>query len=402
MLPTLDLGGAERQALVLAEFLRGCCGCEVAITALFGGTGAQAVRGICREKRIPCLRLSMPDFRGGEPENFTRAALRQFIREMRFLKPDVLLPYTALPNIFCGLGWQQAGAVASIWGQRDAGIGGEAARWLTLALERTTGFVTNSEAGFAYLAQTCHIRGERILRIANGVRLPPAKRSREAWRQELRAHPHDRIAGMIANIQPLKDHRTLLLAWKKIVSAARQPPILCLAGELTPAAAPLRKLAQDLNLGGNVRWLGRVEDVSGLLGAMDLAVFSSAKEGLPNGILEPMAAGLPVVATDNAGSRQALGCQQHAYLASPGDPDDFAKRVMILLDDPELCSSLGKANRQRVAERYSVELMGGAYERLLERILAGSRRVPPPVGPRRLHGLPAREKSVFLTAPVGR
>ena len=115
VLPTLDLGGAERQALLLAEYLRSHSGCDVAIAALFGGTGGQALRAICRQRRIPCLRFNMPEFAGDDPQALTRAGIRQFIRELKFLTPDVLLPYTSLPNVLCGLGWKKGGASMCIW-----------------------------------------------------------------------------------------------------------------------------------------------------------------------------------------------------------------------------------------------------------------------------------------------
>jgi len=380
VLPTLDLGGAERQALLLAEYLRSHSGCDVAIAALFGGTGGQALRAICRQRRIPCLRFNMPEFAGDDPQALTRAGIRQFIRELKFLTPDVLLPYTSLPNVLCGLGWKKGGASMCIWGQRDAGFLVPDSPWQQLALQNTSYFAANSHAGFQYLAKNNCVCSEQIFLIPNGVRLQPPMRSRQSWRSQLGASDEDIVAGMIANVQPLKDHRTLLLAWQEVVrSAPNRPPILCLAGQLTPSAAPLRQMTDNLGLTDSVRWLGMVEDISGLLSALDLAVFSSAREGLPNGILEPMATGLAVVATDNAGSRQALDQDQYPYLAKVGDPNDFAAKAIALLGNPETRRTLGKTNRQRASDAFSVEALGRAYERLLQNAL----RQPTPASPSR-------------------
>jgi glycosyltransferase involved in cell wall biosynthesis len=370
VLPTLDLGGAERQALLLAEYLRSHGGCDVAIAALFGGTGGQALRSICRQWRIPCLRFNMPEFTGDDPPMLTRAGIRHFIRELKFLAPDVLLPYTSLPNILCGLGWKKGGASACIWGQRDAGAVSPDSPWQPAALQNTPHFAANSQAGFDYLVQNCRVSPEQAFLIPNGVRLTPPIRSRSSWRSQLGASDEDIVAGMIANVQPLKDHRTLLLAWREVVrSMPHRPPILCLAGQLTSSAPPLRQLADNLGLADSVRWLGLVEDISGLLSALDLAVFSSAREGLPNGILEPMAAGLAVVATDNAGSRQAFDQPQYPYLAKAADPNDFAAKVIALLGSPETRRTLGKNNHQRVSDAFSIEALGRAYDRLLQNAL---------------------------------
>src|SRR2546426_8921983 len=89
----------------------------------------------------------------------------------------------------------------------------------------------------------------------------------------------------------------------------------------------MRALARELNLGRSVRFLGPVDDVPGLLSAVDLAVLSSTSEGCPNAVLECMASGLPVVATDIPGIRKAVGPSGYNYLAPPDDARSFAERI---------------------------------------------------------------------------
>jgi len=360
--PTLDLGGAERQGILLAEYLRKQRA-EVAICGLFGGLGPQAVRAECARRGIPCLRVTMPEMCGeNEPR---RGSIRQFMREMRYLAPDVLLPYTDLPNILCGLAWRWSGAKTCIWGQRDGGIGG-ASKWRTLAIERTPAFASNSQIGAGFLTESLGVETSRVVRIANGTALDPPKTSRTEWREKLQLADGDRAVCMLANVQPLKDHRTLLLAWKRVVKKASCPrSVLVLAGQVTSSGVAMQDFARELGISDSVRWLGAIDDVSGFLAAMDLAVFSSRREGLPNGILEPMAAGLAVAATDMPGAREALADEQLAYLSPPDDAEKLAENIFTLLSKPELRRQLGQANQRRVATHFSVSRIGQAYAVLI-------------------------------------
>ena len=76
-------------------------------------------------------------------------------------------------------------------------------------------------------------------------------------------------------------------------------------------------LIQELKIVSSVRLVGEVPDLANLLGALDLGVFSSRFEGCPNGVLECMAAGLPVVATDIPGIIEAVGSDMKSYLIYP-------------------------------------------------------------------------------------
>jgi glycosyltransferase involved in cell wall biosynthesis len=310
----------------------------------------------------------MPEFSSGKSEVPTWDSIRHFAREMAFLAPGIVLPYTILPNILCGLVWRKAGADLCAWGQRDAGIDLAHSAWQSLAIDRTPVFVANSWAGFRHLRETWSVPAERLVRIPNAVCLAPQLQSREAWRRRIGASDQDFVAGMLGNIQPLKDHDTLFRAWREVVQAtASRKAILCLAGQQTASAKALEARAHELDIQDSIRWLGHVADVSGFLSAMDLAVFSSVREGLPNGILEPMAAKLAIVATDIEGAREALPPEQYAYLAHPGDPVDFAGKIIHLMEAPELRHELGRGNGAYATSHFSSERMGAAYVELFAR-----------------------------------
>jgi glycosyltransferase involved in cell wall biosynthesis len=130
-----------------------------------------------------------------------------------------------------------------------------------------------------------------------------------------------------------------------------------LAGRFDDMTEPLKTLARDLNLGRSVRFLGHVTDISSLLGAVDLGIFSSQLEGCPNGVLECMAAGLPVVATDIPGIREALGNESESTLSPPGDYEAMASKISQLIIDAALRQRYGLINRERVERLFGVDRM---------------------------------------------
>jgi glycosyltransferase involved in cell wall biosynthesis len=126
-----------------------------------------------------------------------------------------------------------------------------------------------------------------------------------------------------------------------------------------------------------------VDDVAGLLGACDMGVLSSRSEGLPNALLESMAAGLPVVATDIAGVREALGIDEdredrdapgEACLAPVGDSAAMAQRILALMRVPQQRAALGAANQRRIASHFAVDRMGSRVAMLIADQLAGEVR----------------------------
>jgi glycosyltransferase involved in cell wall biosynthesis len=224
----------------------------------------------------------------------------------------------------------------------------------------TPAFVSNSQIGAEYLRQTFAVPQEWISIVHNGVELAPPVDTRDAWRKRLGISQQCFVACMIANIHAYKDHITLLRAWKLVLEEMQshgREAVLLLAGRLYGEADQAKALAFDLNLGSGVRFLGSVRDVSGLLSAVDLGVFSSKTEGCPNGVLECMASGLAVVGTDISGIREAVGPDGTDWLAPPDDPSTLAHLIVVLANNPAKLSALGAANRRRISAEFSADQM---------------------------------------------
>src|SRR5207249_9979935 len=94
-------------------------------------------------------------------------------------------------------------------------------------------------------------------------------------------------------------------------------------------------------------------------------------EGLPNAVLEAMAAGCPVVATDVGGTREAVVEGETGFLVPPADPDTIADRVLRLLRDPALARSMGERGLARARERFSVGAMVSRDQALYSRHVSG-------------------------------
>jgi glycosyltransferase involved in cell wall biosynthesis len=333
VLGNLELGGAERQALILARYLTER---EQADVEIWGFNRSGPVADICEQLRItwrvvPC-------------------ELRKVARLLRQAQPDILLPYTLIPNVVCGLVWQRTGACLCVWNQRDEGIFD--ARWQHRAAQQTPLFISNSQAGARYLIDKLNVDANKVHVIRNGIEVSQPQFDRHAWRLRLEIEETSFVACMVANLHANKDHETLLRAWSRVVQHKRDA-VLVLAGRHYGAYESLVQLTNELGIAANVRFAGQVSDVAGLLSAVDLGVFSSRSEGCPNGVLECMAAGLAVVGTDITGIRET-GIQ---FLAPPGDAERFAQIVVELANDPALCATIGKSNQTQIKERYNAQRM---------------------------------------------
>ncbi len=369
----LELGGAERQAIVLAQHLAHEQKAEVEVWG-YGEPGRAAE--LCEEYGITWRSAPIPlPWSSNRLEQLKR--LFKFAMVLRRARPDVILPFMFFESVVCGLVWRMTGARACFWNQRCEGRD-RLGRWAEkLAIRFTPRFIANSGHGADFLVKTLGVNPDAVRVVHNGVELPPAQWRRETWRQYLGVNDDCFLACMVANLQMFKDHVTLLKAWRIVVDrfeAMNQQPVLLLAGRFDGTQHQLKGLAYDLELGKSVRFLGPVKDVSGLLGSVDVGVHSSVKEGCPNGVLECMAAGLAVAGTDYPGIREAVGPRGYDFLARPGDPDALAEQIIALALDPQARREAGAANRLRIETEFHPRNM---YQKMMSLIAAGLHETEP-------------------------
>lgn len=352
MFGSLDMGGAERQGLVLARFLQEHKQAEVQVWGL--GQERGAVADQCDASGLPWR--AIPVHWG------LRRRLPHLVRlagALRAVRPDILISYTKVPNLAAALLWRLSGARLCVWNQADAGLLLPATLFHRLAIRQVSHFITNAEEGQRFLVDTFGLDPAQVRLIRNGVCLAPPVHDRLRWRQQLGADETTGVAVMVANLSRYKDHATLLRSWQQVLTHpfTGQLPVLALAGRFDDQAAALQQLADQLGISEQVRFLGPVADVSGLLAAADLCVHSSRSEGIPNAVLEAMASGLPVVGSDIAGLREAVGDEGAPFLATVGDSRALALKIIRLLNDPQLRYQQGQAMRHRAAQLFKSERM---------------------------------------------
>ena len=208
--------------------------------------------------------------------------------------------------------------------------------------------------------------------ILNGVdtnryRPPPDK-------VELDGGPrrHSFTIGTVARLSPEKDQGMMLSAFALLLEK-RADARLIFVGD-GPSASELRAHAETLGIAAQVEFRGQRRDIPAQLGAFDLFTLSSQTEGLSMTILEAMASGLPVVATDVGGNRECVQPPECGLIVAPGDPKALAAAWLKVLVDAEAARRMGVASRHRAEAVFSLEQMTARYAHLYDEILGRGRK----------------------------
>jgi glycosyltransferase involved in cell wall biosynthesis len=191
--------------------------------------------------------------------------------------------------------------------------------------------------------------------VPNGVdvdRLPAEALSRDEARRRVGVPTAARVVGAVARFDPVKRLDVLVDATARIADAT-----LVVVGDGAERHA-LRARAAAAGVGARTRFVGEIPEAWRLFRAFDVVATASRKEGMPLAVLEAMAMGLPVVASDIPAHREVLGAEAPVF--APGAPDAFAAALTRVLGDGGLRAKLGEANRARVRAHYDVEGMVNA------------------------------------------
>jgi glycosyltransferase involved in cell wall biosynthesis len=133
--------------------------------------------------------------------------------------------------------------------------------------------------------------------------------------------------------------------------------------------ATLETLARELGISDRTHFTSWWTDVPSALADLDVVVLSSRNEGTPVALIEALAAGRPVVATDVGGVRHVVQNGETGWLCGPGDPDALARLLRRVIAQPEPSGRLAEAGRLRVAERFGYERLLAEHRSLYEELL---------------------------------
>jgi glycosyltransferase involved in cell wall biosynthesis len=176
--------------------------------------------------------------------------------------------------------------------------------------------------------------------------------------------PIDRIViGSVGRLVPIKDHPTFLQAASNLLRGGSDIHVLLVGAG--PEGTRLKDyvMASPL-LKDRVTFTGASDQIADLLNAMDIFVLPSICEGMSNTLLEAMASGIPVVATQAGGNSELVDEGKSGFLFPPGDAETLTNRLVTLLHDAQTRSAMGSSARQRALELFSLEVMLERYRSL--------------------------------------
>jgi glycosyltransferase involved in cell wall biosynthesis len=303
--------------------------------------------------------------------------LRRYVREHNI---ELVHTHDFYTNVFGILGATFGGVRARVASRRETnGVRTPAQRFMEKRIFSLASSVTaNSEAVRTQLINE-GLPSSKVLTIYNGLdaaryRMPDGWDAAAARASlGLPADLSRPVVTIVANIGlPVKDHPTFLRAASQ-VHAAMPNAVFALAGE-GKLVEPMRELASSLGLADSVFFLGRCSRVAELLAVSNVGVLSSTAEGFSNSIIEYMAAGLPVVATDVGGAREVIDEGRTGHLVAAGDADTMGRRLVELLRNSDRARAMGDAGRAVVVSRFSLENRLATTEALYSRLLSARSR----------------------------
>jgi glycosyltransferase involved in cell wall biosynthesis len=372
---TLDIGGAETQLVEMVRHLDRrfdpavCC-----LTA----SGPLATR--LEEAGIPVTTIGMRRLTGGDWRflppivrlPFDLARFARCIRRQRPLIVHGVLLHAYLLGAFAG---RLAGVPIVVAGRRSLSHfkrGRPFVRLVERLANRCTDLiVANSEAVRRDTIESERVSPDKVVVIHNGLDLDRYTRVSDEETAVLRrdlALGTGPVVIVIANLIAYKGHEYFLRAWAEV---CRQWPdaTALLVGD-GPVRAAREADARALGIAENVRFLGTRTDVPALLAAADVLVHPSLEEGFCNALIEAMAAGKPVVATDVGGNAEAVVHAETGLIVPARDSHALAAAMVDVLQRPDRGAALGRAGRLRAVERFDRSRMVAQYETVYDDLLA--------------------------------
>jgi glycosyltransferase involved in cell wall biosynthesis len=221
--------------------------------------------------------------------------------------------------------------------------------------------VSESEASKKFLTTWLGYPAPKVKVIYNGVDVagwPASRLERQQKRLELRLASDELLFGAAGRLDEQKGHRYLIEAMHRLKG---QPVRLVILGN-GPARGELEGLIRKWRLEKQVWLLGERDDMPTWLSSLDAFVLPSLWEGLPNALLEAMALGLPVVASNVDGVGEVVKHDQNGLLCRAKDPAALSHQMLRLINDASLRAKLGAAAKQTVLERFGLIEMMTRYQ----------------------------------------
>lgn len=350
----LDIGGTEQQILETVRRIDRdrfdpfvCCFRHGAKAREIEALGVPVIHEPKRLKADPGLVLR----------------LAAMMRRERF---DIVQTYLWTANTWARVAARLAGVRWVLASERNVDIWEETykrviGRFLARSTDR---IIANSEAVRQYLLQRGGLAPDKVVTIYNGVDFGRfrAPCDRAVRRRELGIADDVVLAGCLARIEPAKDHATLLQALALISNRLPKLHLVLIGGGSEEER--LQRMARELGIGERVHFVGFRTDAAEWLQSVDISVLSSVKEGLSNTVLESMAAGKAVVATDVGGNAEVIVENETGFLVPSRAPAELGTALARVAGSWDVMTAFGEAGRRRADALFSVDSMVAHTERL--------------------------------------
>jgi len=361
IIPTLDRSGAEKQLTLLAAGLpRDRFDVRVCVLTRTGPLAEALDRA-----GVPWTLIGKRW--KADPLAFWR--LRQHIQA---LKPDLVQTWLFAANSFGRAAAFSAGVPHVVASERS--VDPWKAGWqftIDRALARRSDAIVVNSTGVRDFYVRHGLPEQKFVIIPNGVdEPPPSRRTRADLLRELGLPDDARLIGAIGRLWPQKRFKDLIWA-ADLLKVIRDDVHLLIIGD-GPQRDRLERYRRQVHIEDRVHFLGHRADVADLLPHFDVLWLGSGYEGLPNVVMEAMAAAVPVVATDIPGTRDLVQTNVTGYLVPIGDRAGFAKYTQRLLEDEPLRRTLGAAGQTRMRTEFSVATMIDRYANFYERLVSAS------------------------------
>lgn len=358
IIPTLDQGGAEKQLCLLAAGLDREKFEPLVITLSRSGP---------REKEL--IDSSCPVQHINKRGKFDFGAYLRLSRAITQFKPDIVHTWIFAANAYGRSAALQANVPVIFGGERCVDPWKKSYHhWIDLYLtKRTTGVITNSSAITDFCVAHGHDR-KKFHVIHNGI---PIRNCGTISRQEaanrMGLDPSRRWIGAIGRLWQQKNYKDMIWA-AEMLRVRYDNTTFVILGE-GPERERLEYYCDQVRAAQQVTFLGHREDAADLLPHFELFWNASLYEGQSNSILEAMQDGVPVIASDIAGTRDIIEHERNGLLFPVGDVGELMKSSARILDSTNLRTALCNAAKETINCHFSVKALVTKHEALYEQSL---------------------------------
>jgi glycosyltransferase involved in cell wall biosynthesis len=364
-----ERGGAERQLIELTKNLDKSR-FHVCVTTFYDGGALYP-----QIQTVPGVSLVNLHKRGRWD---TVCFLRRFWLAARKFRPQIIVGYMTVANVLSLAIGRLCGAKVA-WAMRNSNLDMRRYDWLSrisfraecLLARRADLVMFNSQAGRDHYIKCGFPKMSGVV-IPNGIDVDYFKSDRENRRRvrlEWGVQDENPLIGMVARLDPMKDHDTFLAAAAELAKKRDDVRFVCVGDGAPSRQAELVARVEQLGLGKQIVFVTGRDDMPSVYNALDVMTLSSAYgEGFPNVIGEAMACGVPCVVTDVGDAAAVVG--ETGLVVSPRDPAQLAEKWKEMLERVnKQREAMSEAARRRIVENFSTKALSARTELVLKGLI---------------------------------